>query len=110
MPNGGLLVYYENRGNGDPSNGGPGLTAFPKGFKMLSGNAAKRSQAYTPGQGSQGELAERALTSSCLRYNTPGSEGYDYLGFPTTDCEAGLNARLQMPSCWVSRNSFKEGS
>lgn len=25
VPNGGLLVYYENRGNADPSNGGPGL-------------------------------------------------------------------------------------
>lgn len=24
------------------------------------------------------------------------SQGYNYYGFPTTDCEAGLNARLQM--------------
>lgn len=21
-------------------------------------------------------------------------------GFPTTDCEAGLNARIHMPACW----------
>ncbi|KAG8872095.1 hypothetical protein FRB97_008023 [Tulasnella sp. 331] len=53
VPNGGLLVYYENRGNGDTSNGGAGLTAFPPGFRMLSGNAAKRAQIYPIGQGSQ---------------------------------------------------------
>lgn len=66
VPNGGLLAYYENRGNGDTSNGGAGLTAFPPGFRMLSGNAAKRAQIYPVGQGSQGELAERALIGPSL--------------------------------------------
>ena len=65
-----LLVYYENRGNADPSNGGPGLKAPPAGFRMLSGSAAKRAQIYPVGQGSQGELAERALIGMCLRYTT----------------------------------------
>jgi hypothetical protein len=40
----GLLVYYQNRGNGDVSNGGPGLKAFPPGFKMISGSATRRSR------------------------------------------------------------------
>lgn len=70
VPNGGLLVYYENRGNAAPINGGAGLTAFPPGFRMLSGNAAKRAQIYPIGEGSQGELAERALVGICLRYTT----------------------------------------
>lgn len=39
----GLLVYYENRGDLDVSNGGPGLKAFPPGFRMISGSAASRS-------------------------------------------------------------------
>ncbi|KAG8858248.1 hypothetical protein FRB96_005378 [Tulasnella sp. 330] len=109
VPNGGLLVYYENRGNDAPINGGKGLVAPPPGFRMLSGNAAKRSQVYPVGQGSQGELAERALIGTCLRYNTD-SPGYNYYGFPTTDCEAGLNARLQMPSCWDGVNLWLPGS
>ncbi|KAG9032682.1 hypothetical protein FRB95_001110 [Tulasnella sp. JGI-2019a] len=109
VPNGGLLAYYENRGVDAPINGGKGLTAFPPGFRMLSGNAAKRSQKYTPGEGSQGELAERALIGQCLRYTT-SNPGYAFSGFPTTDCEAGLNARLQMPSCWDGVNLWLPGS
>ncbi|KAG9005542.1 hypothetical protein FRB94_001469 [Tulasnella sp. JGI-2019a] len=111
VPNGGLLVYYENRGNGDVSNGGKGLTAFPAGFKMISGNAVKRSLKYPVADGSQGWLGEQAIKGSCLRYNTDASnQGYDYIGFPTTDCEAGLNARLQMPSCWDGVNLWLSGS
>ncbi|KAG8845165.1 hypothetical protein FRB96_002609 [Tulasnella sp. 330] len=109
VPNGGLLVYYENRGNDAPINGGKGLVAPPPGFRMLSGNAAKRSQVYPVGEGSQGELAERALIGMCLRYTTTNPD-YSYYGFPTTDCEAGLNARLQMPSCWDGVNLWLPGS
>ncbi|KAG6832002.1 hypothetical protein H0H92_006037 [Tricholoma furcatifolium] len=101
--NGGLLVYYQNRGNGDVSNGGSGLVAFPPGFKMVSGDPTSRSQKYTPGEGSQGELRERAVTWSCLRY-TVNATGYDGYGFPTTDCEAGFNARIHMPACWDGVN------
>lgn len=67
-PNGGLLVYYLVRGDGAIINGGKGLTAFPEGFRMISGNPMKRSIQYPVGQGSQNELAERALQGLCLRY------------------------------------------
>ncbi|KAF9473288.1 hypothetical protein BDN70DRAFT_965901 [Pholiota conissans] len=102
-----LLVYYQNRGNGDVSNGGPGLKAFPPGLKMVSGNPARRSRKYTPGQGSQEELAERAIEWECLRYTA--TTGYNSAaagsgGFPTTDCEAGLNARIHFPACWDGVN------
>ncbi|KAG6822982.1 hypothetical protein H0H93_004454, partial [Arthromyces matolae] len=73
---------------------------------MLTGNPAARSHVYPPGEGSQGELRERAIQWSCLRY-TQGVAGYDSngQGFPTTDCESafyeafrkGFNARLHMP-------------
>ncbi|KAG6847810.1 hypothetical protein H0H93_005878 [Arthromyces matolae] len=43
VPNGGLLVYYQNRGDGDVRNGGPGIKAFPPGFKMMTGNPTARS-------------------------------------------------------------------
>ncbi|KAG9120365.1 hypothetical protein FRC07_004171 [Ceratobasidium sp. 392] len=81
--NGGLLVYYQNRGDGDVRNGGKGLKAFPPGFKMVTGNPVSRSKKYPEGQGSQAELRH---------------------GFPTTDCEAGFVARLHMPACWDGKN------
>ncbi|KAF8908199.1 hypothetical protein CPB84DRAFT_1843653 [Gymnopilus junonius] len=108
VPNGGLLVYYENRGNNDTSNGGTGLKAFPPGFKMISGSPTRRSRKFTPGDGSQGELAERAIEWECLRYSNSSAQGYNSDqtngGFPTTDCEAGLNARIHFPACWDGVN------
>ncbi|KDR70134.1 hypothetical protein GALMADRAFT_887752 [Galerina marginata CBS 339.88] len=108
VPNGGLLVYYQNRGNGDVSNGGPGLKAFPAGLKMISGNPLRRSRKYTPGEGSQAELAERAVEWECLRYTNSSTAGYNSVdttnGFPNTDCEGGLNSRIHMPACWDGVN------
>ncbi|KAG8881117.1 hypothetical protein FRB97_000169 [Tulasnella sp. 331] len=109
VPNGGLLVYYLDRGDGDVLNGGKGLTAFPPGFRMLSGSSMKRSLQYPPGQGSQGELAERSLQGSCLRYTT-SNPGYTFTGWPTTDCEAGMRAQLQFPSCWDGVNTYLAGN
>ncbi|KAG8745918.1 hypothetical protein FRC10_006722 [Ceratobasidium sp. 414] len=99
VPNGGLLVYYQNRGTQDKINGGPGLKAFPPGFKMITGNPYSRSKKYADGLGTQAELRERAVGWICLRYttNNPDYEGH---GFPTTDCEAGFQSRLHMPACW----------
>ncbi|KAJ7281367.1 hypothetical protein C8J57DRAFT_1173226 [Mycena rebaudengoi] len=103
VANGGLLVYYQNRGDDDVSNGGKGLKAFPPGFMMLAGDAKSRSKKWAEGLGTQAELRERAVKWSCLRY-TVGLPGYDDYGFPTTDCEAGLNARLHFPACWDGVN------
>ncbi|KAF7351502.1 WSC domain protein [Mycena sanguinolenta] len=117
VDNGGLLVYYQNRGDGDVSNGGPGLKAFPPGFKMITGNPARRSKKYPVGLGTQDELRERAIQWSCLRYSA-GQPGYDDngTGFPTTDCESGFNyvqftSQLPVrsdptavPACWDGVN------
>ena len=77
-PHAGLLVYYLNRGNLDKSNGGPGLTAFPPGFKMISGSAASRSIGPGAGTDTQAELAQAAIQYSCLRY-TSTTSGYNGL-------------------------------
>lgn len=99
----GLLVYYQNRGDGDKSNGGSGLKAFPAGLKMITGSPTRRSrkwfvfsspikaeswttERYTAGAegtvGTQAELAERAIQWICLRYSA-GLPDYDY----TSTCE-----------------------
>ncbi|EEB94710.1 hypothetical protein MPER_06432, partial [Moniliophthora perniciosa FA553] len=61
------VVNYHNRGNLDKANGGPGLKAFPPGFKMASGTPTLRSKKNTFGSGTQAELAERAISWECLR-------------------------------------------
>jgi len=48
VPNGGLLVYYQNRGSLDKASGGPGLRAFPPGLKMISGDPRRRSKMSAP--------------------------------------------------------------
>ncbi|KAJ7718666.1 hypothetical protein B0H16DRAFT_1678161 [Mycena metata] len=105
VPDGGLLVYYQNRGDGDVSNGGSGLKAFPPGLKMITGDPKRRTKKFPIGLGTQDELRERAIQWSCLRF-TVGLPGYDDngTGFPTTDCEGGLNARLHLPACWDGVN------
>jgi len=106
VPNGGLLVYYENRGDLDVSNGGTGLKAFPPGFRMISGSAGSRSSqgiAEADYYNSQAGLAQAAIQYSCLRY-TSTEDGYNGYGFPNTTCEAGLNARIQFQSCWDGVN------
>ncbi|KAF7333849.1 WSC domain protein [Mycena venus] len=95
--NGGLLVYYQNRGDGDTSNGGAGLKAFPPGLRMITGDPKRRSKKFPIGLGTQEELRERAIQWSCLRYSV-GLPGYDDngTGFPTTDCESGLNVSKEI--------------
>ncbi|KAB5594541.1 WSC domain containing protein [Ceratobasidium theobromae] len=102
--NGGLLVYYLQRGDAERLNGGPGLKAFPEGFKMITGNPFSRSKKFATETGSQAELRERATKWACLRYTNPNVQSYEGYGFPTTDCEAGFQARLHMPSCWDGKN------
>ncbi|KAL4074616.1 hypothetical protein V8B97DRAFT_2093653, partial [Scleroderma yunnanense] len=107
VPNGGLLVYYQNRGQGDVSNGGPGLKAFPAGFRMISGNPALRTK--KPGEGSQAELAERAIGWSCLRYsvnkaNYDGIPFYFVVALVCINNPKRFNAHINMPACWDGKN------
>ncbi|KZW02977.1 hypothetical protein EXIGLDRAFT_664593 [Exidia glandulosa HHB12029] len=95
---GGILVYYLQRGDFATN-----LTTFPAGFRMLAGDMTLRSKKYAENEGSQGELRERAMKWSCLRY-TGGVTGYDGYGFPNTRCEAGFQSRLHMPNCWDGKN------
>ncbi|KIY62290.1 hypothetical protein CYLTODRAFT_494741 [Cylindrobasidium torrendii FP15055 ss-10] len=104
VPNGGLLIYYLSRGDEDSSNGGPGLKAFPKDFRMISGSPQARSSKSVTA-GSQEDLAQRAVQWACLRYSS-GNSGYEGVGgFPTTNCESGFQSRLHFPSCWDGVNT-----
>ncbi|PPQ99226.1 hypothetical protein CVT24_009245 [Panaeolus cyanescens] len=115
VPNGNLLVYYLNRGSADVANGGSGLKAFPPGLVMMSGNPNRRTKKYpyvsgVGFAGTQEELKERAIEWTCLRYINSTASGYDSTtsigakGFPSTNCEVGVNLRIHMPACWDGVN------
>jgi len=98
VPNGGLLAYYQQRGDNKTA-----IQPYPPGFRMLTGDMTRRVKRYEDGEGSQAELEERATKFTCLRY-TAGASGYDGYGFPNTRCEGGFQARLHMPNCWDGKN------
>ncbi|KAF5347837.1 hypothetical protein D9758_013820 [Tetrapyrgos nigripes] len=101
----GLLIYYQNRGSLDKINGGPGLKAFPPGFRMITGNPVKRTKVYPDGLGTQEELGERAIAWACLRYTTSNADYYGTGSFPHTDCEV-RHAAWFHPSLLVSKVVF----
>ncbi|KAJ7690043.1 hypothetical protein B0H14DRAFT_2652552 [Mycena olivaceomarginata] len=105
VANGGLLVYYQESWRRRQ------IERWPRPQGIPSWPAHDHRRPETPfeevaiGLGTQEELRERAIQWSCLRY-TVGLPGYDDngTGFPTTDCESGLNSRLHMPACWDGIN------
>lgn len=97
VPNGGTVVYYlgrgENRSNIEP---------FPPGFRMMSGDPYLRSNdttyfTYSAGGNSGGRLVSDRVSFACLDSSgTIPQQNYMF----RTDCNNGLRAQIQFPSCW----------
>ncbi|KAL9601721.1 MAG: hypothetical protein Q9219_002332 [cf. Caloplaca sp. 3 TL-2023] len=97
VPNSGLTVYYEGRG--DDRN----LQPFPAGFRMVSGNLAARSynkQALIPG--SDRPIADR-VSFACLN----GTSHKEQPVMDNTDCKDGLRAQIHFQSCWNGKDLYK---
>ncbi|KAI0385705.1 WSC domain-containing protein [Hypomontagnella monticulosa] len=100
VPNGGTVVYYlgrgENRSNIEP---------FPPGFQMVSGDPYLRSNdtsSYTYGDSSHASrLVSDRVSFACL--DSSGSMPEQNYLF-RTDCDNGLRAQIQFPSCWDGRD------
>ncbi|KAF2198806.1 hypothetical protein GQ43DRAFT_143125 [Delitschia confertaspora ATCC 74209] len=105
---GGMLAYYLLYGEN--------ITAFPKGFRMLAGDARLRN--FTAGPifdppksnwakelKTQPSLAQRALGFNCLNYaKDPEASMYRHF-MPDKDyldehCTNGIRAEIFFPSCW----------
>ncbi|KAK0615293.1 hypothetical protein B0T17DRAFT_497673 [Bombardia bombarda] len=92
---GGVNVYYQERMDWEAYCAGKKLRAFPKGFRMIAGNQAKRSFEDTNEQ--------RAIEFICLL--PPPTEGLPpFHGFPNRTCDNGLQIRIRFPSCWDGVN------
>ncbi|KAI1374179.1 WSC-domain-containing protein [Hypoxylon crocopeplum] len=100
VPNGGTVVYYlgrgENRSNIEP---------FPPGFRMVSGDPYLRSNDTTVMTYSTGNFQSRPV-SDRVSFNCLDSSGsmpeQNYMF--NTDCDNGLRAQVQFPSCWDGRD------
>ncbi|EEU44838.1 uncharacterized protein NECHADRAFT_3481, partial [Fusarium vanettenii 77-13-4] len=108
---GGMLAYYLLYGDN--------VTAFPPGFRMLSGTNTRRT--YTAGDPSkpdpekstwqalgetdQDTLAQRALGFNCLNYarDPEGTLYRHYMPdkqYLDANCKDGLRLEIMFPSCW----------
>ncbi|KAL8833958.1 MAG: hypothetical protein Q9170_004004 [Blastenia crenularia] len=97
VPNNGMAIYYEGRG--DDKN----LQPFPPGFRMVSGNKNARSynkQALIPL--SDRPIADR-VSFACLDAN-PSKE---QPGMTETNCKNGLRAQIHFQSCWNGKDLYK---
>ncbi|KAI1477725.1 WSC-domain-containing protein [Daldinia eschscholtzii] len=97
VPNGGTVVYYlgrgENRSNIEP---------FPPGFRMVSGDPYLRSNdttsfTYSGGGNSGSRLVSDRVSFACL--DSSGNIPEQNHMF-RTDCDNGMRAQIQFPSCW----------
>ena len=94
-----MTVYYLGRGDNAAN-----ITAFPPGFRMLSGDAGARSyntQSLT--YKNTRPIADR-VSFACLDTNpmpeTPGMND--------TSCKNGLRAQIHFQSCWDGVNLYKQ--
>lgn len=87
--NGGMTVYYLQRGPNAKKVGG--LKAFPAGFRMFAGTANKRN--------STGGFEAEAVNYACLGANKPETNE-----LPNYNCPGGLRAQIFFPSCWDGVN------
>ena len=96
-------MYYLDRGVDVPN-----MVAFPKGFRMLSGDAAARSldsvtMTYSNKQYG-GTLQANRVSYACL--DSSGGQP-ETPGFKSLQCDAGLRAQVHFQSCWDGVNLYK---
>ncbi|KAJ2914852.1 hypothetical protein MD484_g5563, partial [Candolleomyces efflorescens] len=95
--NGGMTVYYIA---GYPPF--QKVTAFPKGFRMISGNPMLRSKAAP----SRNSVESYAISFRCWdnprgsSNNAPPGGGQDTLTLPNKFCAGGIRSNIFFPTCW----------
>ncbi|TFK26015.1 hypothetical protein FA15DRAFT_734061 [Coprinopsis marcescibilis] len=101
--NGGITIYY----NQPPGNGK--VTAFPKGFRMITGEPMSRRQKYSDVHARSWALTWRCWDTtggwdpSNLPYAGPGSP-VDTFNLPNKLCRGGIRSNIFFPSCWDGVN------
>ncbi|KAH7103793.1 hypothetical protein BKA62DRAFT_27292 [Auriculariales sp. MPI-PUGE-AT-0066] len=87
--NGGMTVYYIQVGT---------VKAFPKGFRMISGNPFLR--AYQDSVDDSRSIRFRCINDTSDIF----SPGPETTGMPTTNCAGGIRTQINFPTCWDGKN------
>jgi Domain of unknown function (DUF1996) len=110
MPN---RYYFNDNGAPDEK-----ITAFPKGFIMISGDARQRNftlptpvpekSFWKAEDMTQLALAQKSLGFNCLQYQTGAEEALTRFSLPEKSfidtCYSGLRLEIQFPSCWNGKD------
>lgn len=93
VPTNGHKLYYKDAGSENDKKADP--FEFPKGFRMIAGDALIRKPAFP--------VQRQNITQWVCHSSGPWNQG-TYGGFPTgvQDCDAypGFNGALHFPHCW----------
>ncbi|KAF2246810.1 hypothetical protein BU26DRAFT_532495 [Trematosphaeria pertusa] len=91
----GVTVYYI-----PPYDGKTKVTAFPKGFRMLAGDAGLRS-----GTGMQKGICHRCSPNKQQNpFGGAPCTGSDTAALPKGKCGGGIRATVTFPTCWDGKN------
>ncbi|KAJ3509635.1 hypothetical protein NMY22_g16229 [Coprinellus aureogranulatus] len=96
-PNGGMTVYYVQTSSN--------VTAFPPGFRMITGNPmlrALRSDPNTPPKITSFRCLDADLTDHNV--GQPPGGGVDPAGFPDRHCPGVIRSQTYFPQCWDGVN------
>ncbi|KAH7138617.1 hypothetical protein B0J11DRAFT_555322 [Dendryphion nanum] len=92
----GVTIYYI-----PPYDGKTKVTAFPKGFRMLVGDAGLRQKA-----GQQKQLCHRCFSN--MKQDPFGGApctGEDTFDLPKKQCGGGIRTTITFPTCWDGKNT-----
>ncbi|KAF9522009.1 hypothetical protein CPB83DRAFT_151407 [Crepidotus variabilis] len=99
-PNGGMTVYYIQPQSGEK------VTAFKKGFRMITGDPMIRSKTVD-----KNSFAAHTSTFRCWDANFSGDgsqyepgAGLDTIDLPKKKCNGGIRSNIYFPSCWDGKN------
>lgn len=114
---GGMLAYYLLYTDSSDTSGN--ITAFPEGFRMVSGDKRLRNftwpipdpakSEWSGDQVSQFALEQKALGFNCLNYDATAEASLYRHFMPDKDyldanCLDGLRLELMFPSCWNGKD------
>ncbi|KAJ3543931.1 hypothetical protein NMY22_g2970 [Coprinellus aureogranulatus] len=102
-PNGGMTVYYIQPPTGEK------VTAFPKGFRMITGDPMRRSRPSIDRTIPESySLSFRCWESKQVfdpsNMFPPGAGQYDTFELPKKKCPGGIRSNTFFPSCWDGKN------
>jgi len=91
----GVTVYYI-----PPYDGKSKVTAFPKGFRMLVGDAGKRKK-----DGMQKQICHRCFSNKQQNpFGGAPCTGDDTVELPKKMCGGGIRTTITFPTCWDGKN------